>query len=79
MGGLIGKGIGTGVGEEIVLRLPNLELFEVHTDASDRALGGVLVQEEHLVAFGSRKLDATKQRYNTQKKEMTTVIHCLET
>ena len=53
--------------------------FEVHTDASDRALGGVLVQEGHLVAFESQKLDAAKQRYNTQEKEMNAVIHCLET
>ena len=53
--------------------------FEVHTNASDRALGGVLVQEGHLVAFESHKLDAAKQRYNTHEKEMNTVIHCLET
>ena len=51
----------------------------MHTDASDRALGGVLVEEGHLVAFKSRKLDAVEQRYNTHEKEMTTVIHCLET
>ena len=62
-----------------VLRLPDLELpFEVHTDASDKALVGVLVQEGHPVAFESRKLDASKQRYNTHKKEMTAVIHCLD-
>ena len=65
---------------EQVLRLLDLELsFEVHTDASDRALGGVLVQEGHLIAFESRKLDAAKQRYNTHEKEMIVVIHCLET
>ena len=49
---------------EPVLRLPDLELpFEVHTDALDRALGGVLVQEGHLVAFESQKLNAAEQRY----------------
>jgi hypothetical protein len=30
--------------------------FEEHIDASDKAVGGVLVQEGHLVAFESRKL-----------------------
>ena len=54
------------------MRLPDLELsFEVHTDALDRALGGVLVQEGHLAAFESQKLDLAEQRYNTHKKEMT--------
>ena len=63
---------------EPVLRLPNLEFpFEVQTDASDRALGRVLVQEGHLVAFESRKLNGPEQRYSTHEKEMTTVIHCL--
>ena len=31
--------------------------FEVHTDASDKAIGGMLVQEKHLVAYESRKLN----------------------
>ena len=65
---------------EPVLRLPDMELsFEVHTDASDRALGGVLVQEGHPVAFESRKLNAAEERYSAHEKEMTAVIHCLET
>ena len=51
----------------------------MHTDASDRALGGVLVQEGHPVAFESQNLNAAEQSYNTHKKEMTVVIHCLET
>jgi hypothetical protein len=43
------------VASEPVLHLPNFELpFEVHTDASDKAIGGVLVQEGHHVAFESR-------------------------
>ena len=62
------------------MRLLDLELpFEVHTDASDKAPGGVLVQEGHPVALESQKLDAVKQSYNTHEKEMTAVIHCLET
>ena len=50
----------------------------MHTDASNRALGGVLVQEGHSIAFESRKLDAVEQRYVTHEKEMTAAIHCLE-
>ena len=64
---------------EPVLRLPDLELpFEVHTDASDRALGGVLVQERHPVAIESRKSCAAEQRHSAHEKEMTAVIHCLQ-
>ena len=67
------------ISSEPVLQLPNLELpFEVQTDASDRALGGVLMQEGHPVAFESRKLNGAEQRYSTHEKEMTVVIHCLQ-
>ena len=46
---------------EPILRLPDLELsFEVHTNMSNKALGGVLVQEGHLVAFESWKLDVAE-------------------
>ncbi|XP_044510183.1 uncharacterized protein LOC123228802 [Mangifera indica] len=65
---------------EPVLRLPDFtQPFEVHTDASDRALRGVLVQEKHPIAFESRKLKDAEQRYSAHEKEMTAVIHCLET
>ena len=62
-----------------MLRLPDLDLpFEVQIDASDRALGGVLVQEGHSVVFESRKLNNAEQRYSTHEKEMTIVVHCLQ-
>jgi hypothetical protein len=51
--------------------------FEVHTDASDRAIGGVLVQEGHLIAFKSWKLNNAEQNYSMHEKEMTTIVHCL--
>ena len=62
-----------------VMHFPDLDLpFEVQTDASDRALGGLLVQERHFVACESRKLNNAEQRYSTHEKEMTVVVHCLQ-
>ena len=66
--------------EEPVLALPNHLLpYEVHTDASDFAIGGVLMQQDHPIAYESRKLNETERRYTVQEKEMTGVIHCLRT
>ncbi|KAK0596522.1 hypothetical protein LWI29_016484 [Acer saccharum] len=68
------------VSSELVLRLPDFDLpFEVHMDASDRALGGVLVQAAHPVAYESRKWNEAEQRYSAHEKEMATVVHCLDT
>ena len=54
----------------LIFELP----FEVHTDASDKAIGGVLVKEGHPVAFESRKLNDVEQRYSTHEKEMVAVV-----
>ncbi|TYK16924.1 reverse transcriptase [Cucumis melo var. makuwa] len=51
--------------------------FEVETDASDYALGGVLLHNGHSIAYESRKLNATKKRYTVSEKEMLAVVHCL--
>ena len=53
--------------------------YEVRTDASDYAIGGVLMQDGHPIAFESRKLNETEHRYTVQEKEMTAVVHCLHT
>ncbi|KAK3040020.1 hypothetical protein RJ639_027331 [Escallonia herrerae] len=61
-----------------VLALPDVsKSFEVHTDASDFALGGVLMQECHPVAYESRKLNEAERRYTTHEKELLAVVHCL--
>lgn len=49
--------------EEPVLMLPNhSKLYEEEIDASDYAIGGVLMQGGHPVAFESRKLNDTEWR-----------------
>ena len=50
------------ISKEPVLELLGLDLpFKVQTDASDKVLGRVLVQEGHPVAFESQKLNVAKQ------------------
>ncbi|XP_054805380.1 uncharacterized protein LOC129308324 [Prosopis cineraria] len=68
------------VAQEPVMSLPDYSKpFEVHTDASDFAIGGVLMQERHPIAYESRKLNDTERRYTVQEKEMSAIIHCLRT
>jgi hypothetical protein len=63
-----------------VLKLPDFDKdFEIHSDAFDFAIGGVLVQDGRPVAFENKKLSETEQRWPTHEKEMWAVIHCLKT
>ncbi|KAL2223627.1 UNVERIFIED_CONTAM: Transposon Tf2-12 polyprotein [Sesamum indicum] len=55
----------------------HVEAVRVETDASDFALGGVLMQDGHPVAFESRKLKDVERRYSVHEKELLAVVHCL--
>ena len=62
-----------------VLKFPEFKKpFEVHTDASDFAIRGVLMQEGRPVAFEIKKLSDFERRWPTHEKEMWAVVHCLK-
>jgi hypothetical protein len=69
----------------ILVKAPVLKLldfdkdFEIHFDASDFTIGGVLVQEGKPMAFVNKKLSETERRWPTHEKEMWAVIHYLKT
>ncbi|KAL0302398.1 UNVERIFIED_CONTAM: Retrovirus-related Pol polyprotein from transposon [Sesamum calycinum] len=58
-----------------VLALPDMSKpFTVETDASDFALGGVLMQDGYPVAFEIRKLKDVERRYSVHEKELLAVV-----
>lgn len=66
-----------------ILKLPNFEReFVLRTDASDRELGAVVMQEHdgklHPVAYASRKLLPQKTAYSTIEKEALALVWGIE-
>jgi hypothetical protein len=51
-----------------MLKLPDFDKdFEIHSDASDFAIGGVIMQDGKPVAFESKKLSETERRWPTRE------------
>jgi len=58
----------------LMLTLPDLQqLFEIDTDASDYAIGVVLTQQGHPLAYHSETLSDTVWEYPTYDKEMYSI------
>ena len=65
--------------EKPILALPYFHrLFEVKCDASEMAIGTILIQEERPIAYFSEKLDDAKKKYSSYDKEFYTIIHALK-
>jgi hypothetical protein len=59
--------------------IPDFNLpFEVITDASDYALGAILIQQGKPVPYKSRILNSAERNYHTIDKEMLAVVHALK-
>jgi hypothetical protein len=52
--------------------------FVVCTDASKEGLGGVLMQEGHVIAYESRKLKYHEENYALHDLEFTVIVHALK-
>ena len=66
-----------------ILHLPDLEkAFIVKTDASEKGLGAILLQEFegvlHPIAFASRKLLPRETRYSTIERECLAIVWAIK-
>lgn len=64
-----------------ILKLPDFDSdspFTIYTDASYKGIGGILMQNGHVVAYESRKLSCHELNYPPTEIEMLAVIHCIK-
>ena len=70
--------------QQLVIQHPVLKFYDVNeevtmqTDASNKGLGAVLTQNGQPVAFASRTLSPTEQRYATIEKECLAIVFACE-
>ncbi|UYV78388.1 K02A2.6-like [Cordylochernes scorpioides] len=70
--------------KELVTQAPVLKYFDpslpvtIQSDASDKGLGAVLLQEEQPVAYASKALTNTKTRYAQIEKECLSIVFACE-
>ena len=53
--------------------------FVVETDAIGTAVGAVLLQDGHPIAYKSKKLNDAQRNYSTYERELFAIIHALKT
>jgi hypothetical protein len=65
--------------KEVLLTYPAFdEPFIIHADASHQQLGAVISQDNHPIAFCSRKLNDAQTRYATTERELPSVVETLK-
>ena len=65
--------------KDVVLAYPDYtKVFEVYTDASSTQLGAVITQENRPIAFFSRKLSSTQQKYSVTEIELLAIVETLK-
>lgn len=67
------------VSAPVLVKADQSKEFELHTDASDTHIGGVLMQKEQddlrPIGYYSKKLNATERKYSVTDKETLAIIN----
>jgi len=67
------------ISKDVVLAYPDYtKVFEVYTDASQTQLGAVITQGNRPIAFFSRKLSITQQKYSVTEIELLAIVETLK-
>jgi hypothetical protein len=67
------------IAKETVLAYQDfLKPFEIYTDASATQLGAVIAQDNRPIAFFSRKLSKTQQKYRVTEIELLAIVETLK-
>eukprot|EP00804_Cyclotella_cryptica_P022875 CCRYP_005078-RA/>CCRYP_005078-RA protein AED:0.09 eAED:0.31 QI:0/0/0/1/0/0/2/0/321 len=69
----------TSIAKDVVLAYPDYSMeFEIYTDASSKQLGSVITQGNRTLAFFSRKLSTTQQKYSVTELELLAIVETLK-
>jgi hypothetical protein len=67
------------VSEDTLRSFPDFEKeFHVYTDASNKQLGAVIMQEGKTLAFYSRKLNSAQTCYTTGEQELLIIVETIK-
>jgi hypothetical protein len=67
------------IAKDTVLAYPDFSKpFEIYTDASSMQLGAVITQDNRPIAFFSRKLSKTQQKYSVTEIEHLAIVETLK-
>ncbi len=71
--------VNAAIAKETILAYPDFSKpFEIYTDASSMQLGAVITQDNRSIAFFSRKLSKTQQKYSVTKIELLAIVETLK-
>jgi hypothetical protein len=67
------------IARKVTLAYPDCSQgFEIYTDSSKLQLGAMITQNNRLLAFFSRKLSVTQQKYSVTNQELLAIVETLK-